>query len=1546
MSSTRVETADDGHVGLAAINRTADVAPLLYYVSPGSGRLAPLVMQSFQDVHSLPPTRLWERLTSKPPSPTTTLGKMSYWIAAPVLEQGRTEMKFADKRAVGRAVLRLVMSWPLSCVLCYGFEFMASPFSDVLQLNSLHFTKRDPLYQPARQLGSSVETAARQSRAAAESSSSAPIPQRRAYTDDIDLDTDLNASPSTSNEDAHTIVFEGSGDQGTASRPRYLCYIADPERDAEYETINVSNFLDKEGDDVDIEFVFVSYTREQFRVATDEEIDRYAYPDEATREANRQLAHQDRDVLTRWGLDAARRAGKRAFWIDFECVRDEDGVARSSSKSGDVYRICDVVRAAHSMIIAIGPPASEKVNAILCNQENFSSAAGQQQATTKWLRHWGSRLWTLPELLLCPSEHRVKLYVLGQDDAAEPIALAKRNFAERAWDDAELVKELVNHYEGSAILSQIRLIETALQCFAHRGTHQFSPGDIAYALMGLLPLSQRPAVHPGDTGFQAFARLCLANDGGEFLSRMVCLLPPKHSRDDAAWYENVKDLWGARIRDVHPTSRVVKLAPDVPDTLILDGAPSAAIRWDAFDTHVIREGEMPKSKFPALLLIWMNILSLLAIGVLFLASLLARRLGGEFDASALPGLRMVIVVIGAPAILSPLLYLWYQRKNTRQHMEARLVGVEGYIDAGVVERHFWGHDGGRLALIEGTETGYQDDDDANMEEETGNERDKTDFTLVDTHMMSIMHISAYKPPVAVFAVGSVAGMQRMLLCSYDWRTDTFEREIAMRVESRMLEKMRHIDQFRLRLRSSPAVDDHVEPTAAAVAPETHISWRKELLFVFLILLAVDTPTSIYAMVYGRPRLIWIPISVAFIVAMVQSFFIATRMSLERTVPQLIIIRALLPGLFSFVEDEPNTAAWIARWFLFGVVGALLYPLLVALLWLWWWPSPGHCAARLLTFHICAFMLHTVGLYSLLDVQISMMLQLGIAAFGRRIIGAPAEVGWLDGREKMALAMPSSLKSLRSLRKQIIPLILFVVSVLAHLATNTAIGSAGFHLLLLNISGYAVVVALLSIWVSRSQKSIMMPSSTAIFHISDCVVCIMTCVAQGATFVTVGPSPVVTTMSGNVAAPKKTRPSQRWTSFDDWNYGGMRQRLDMFMASINKTALTEHASAVLGSPASMSEPFSAGQYWCCFELVAPDDRFLIARVRLPKHPHNATDAAEEYLIQCEVATMKFLRENVKTVPSPTLYACEAPGSARALSAGAAYMLIEGFHGNSLQDVHQSIYHLPISTQEHLFTQWTSFQAELAAFTFPQIGSISQFSTDTGPIIGAIAASSIEGLPTAGPFQSGWDYFVAVAEGLVDQALQRKRFGTESNRFTTLGPLVFRNIVRDTKLFKSSQGPFHFNHMDMGMQNILIDHDYNFVAVIDWELAQSAPWEVNHYPMPIPLISSDKETAEILYEPGHIAHRNVSRQVGARILYQQKFKEAERALAKRGYPLHCSISEVLEGMASRIYGLVGKIGLFPGMEEELTYELVRLGYGLTGPEAEQYLEKLGAESSVLI
>lgn len=141
--------------------------------------------------------------------------------------------------------------------------------------------------------------------------------------------------------------------------------------------------------------------------------------------------------------------------------------------------------------------------------------------------------------------------------------------------------------------------------------------------------------------------------------------------------------------------------------------------------------------------------------------------------------------------------------------------------------------------------------------------------------------------------------------------------------------------------------------------------------------------------------------------------------------------------------------------------------------------------------------------------------------------------------------------------------------------------------------------------------------------------------------------------------------------------------------------------------------------------------------------------------------------------------------------------------------------------------------------------------------------------------------------------------------------------------------------MGPRNILVDQNFSFLAIIDWEFAQTAPWEVNHYPMPFLLISADPKTDCILQNPDHIAHRNVSPQVAARKMYRQKFRDAEQALESRGRSLQKSIADVLDEAASRIYAILEKFRVFEGMEEELTYEMVLLVHGFDREEAKKYL-----------
>ena len=101
------------------------------------------------------------------------------------------------------------------------------------------------------------------------------------------------------------------------------------------------------------------------------------------------------------------------------------------------------------------------------------------------------------------------------------------------------------------------------------------------------------------------------------------------------------------------------------------------------------------------------------------------------------------------------------------------------------------------------------------------------------------------------------------------------------------------------------------------------------------------------------------------------------------------------------------------------------------------------------------------------------------------------------------------------------------------------------------------------------------------------------------------------------------PSKRWTSFDGWDYNGMRERLQAALDNIDKPALLRHTERIKGQKVIMSEPFSAGQYWICFEMIAEDGSLVIARVRLPRHPDVPATVREEdeaYGITCEIATM--------------------------------------------------------------------------------------------------------------------------------------------------------------------------------------------------------------------------------------------------------------------------------------------------------------------------------------
>ena len=319
--------------------------------------------------------------------------------------------------------------------------------------------------------------------------------------------------------------------------PAYLCFINHLD---EIERCSLSDWRKRHGPLVSTDYVFVSFTAEHYGSGGFDDL-----------------------FLTRVGKHAAKKARVSAYWISKSCLSDpqeKDAEKREMEREKMIWTIGDIVRRALAVAIA--------VPGYLDDEDNST-----------YLQEWGDRVWTMPELLLYTGHHSICVYQSGKfqlsnmaDD--QPRQIPRRELWSKVWSDHAYSGQLIDHYESSLILSPLELATTALLCLHTRNLKEYKKGDRAYAMMFLL--RQRPNVVTTDSDFQAFARLSLANDSNLLLERMMCLLPK--NPDDEWW--SLDDAWNVMLWDVYPHTQICGIGED--DTVILDGAHGAAIRWDKF----------------------------------------------------------------------------------------------------------------------------------------------------------------------------------------------------------------------------------------------------------------------------------------------------------------------------------------------------------------------------------------------------------------------------------------------------------------------------------------------------------------------------------------------------------------------------------------------------------------------------------------------------------------------------------------------------------------------------------------------------------------------------------------------------------------------------------------------------------------------------------------------------------------------------------------------------------------------------------------------------
>ncbi|OCK81930.1 hypothetical protein K432DRAFT_294382 [Lepidopterella palustris CBS 459.81] len=573
-------------------------------------------------------------------------------------------------------------------------------------------------------------------------------------------------------------------------RPRTLCFLKESSGPPEAPE---QSFTVRRGDDNNEEYVFISYTRREFCVEI---------------EINRDWAARDRRDLLRFAVAATRAAKVPAFWIDFKCVATDkaniDGTGSLSEDTNDiyedVYRICDVLRGAHSMAAIVGPP---------CDRKN-----AEEQDRQNWLSLWASRMWVLPEILLAPGEHGVWIYIQASGDAPEnivPDKVAKRNLAEFLGSDVEDIRQLIEHYEGSIQLSQLELVQLALDCLRRRTTVERTNADLAYALKGLL--RRRPQIMEKESGFEAFASLSLANDSQRLLERLICMLPPD---PDADW-SDMRDAWEMQLWDIEPTCQIAGIVDD--RTVLLDGAYGAAIQWSRLETVAFIKRDTAFRTMGRVAIRGSPIY--FTIGVIFVATS-----SGISTKSSNPLLIIgaIVLAVSLLIILAAPYMLFKIYLGKFWSTQAWFFGIEGAVDdLGRIERSLFGFNENRLTwstngsllsrhlVNDFKECQANPPEKNNIRDMLGSanpvpqanhpgQRQQKIFTLIDTYSMTATMFYAYHPPTTVLICGQEGGMQRAVLCSYDWKTQTYCRETVLRMKTLVLERMFRVDRFRFALR--------------------------------------------------------------------------------------------------------------------------------------------------------------------------------------------------------------------------------------------------------------------------------------------------------------------------------------------------------------------------------------------------------------------------------------------------------------------------------------------------------------------------------------------------------------------------------------------------------------------------------------------------------------------------------------------------------------------------------------------------------------------------
>ncbi|POR31014.1 Uncharacterized protein TPAR_08762 [Tolypocladium paradoxum] len=285
------------------------------------------------------------------------------------------------------------------------------------------------------------------------------------------------------------------------------------------------------------------------------------------------------------------------------------------------------------------------------------------------------------------------------------------------------------------------------------------------------------------------------------------------------------------------------------------------------------------------------------------------------------------------------------------------------------------------------------------------------------------------------------------------------------------------------------------------------------------------------------------------------------------------------------------------------------------------------------------------------------------------------------------------------------------------------------------------------------------------------------------------------------------------------------RINRFVNTFNQDALLALASALRGNrPCTASREFSVGNFNLVRKIRFDDGVEWIARLRMPPLPDqdggiDSPSTREKILLdmQSELATMEFVRQNTD-IPIPAVYAYDLDDQN---AVGCPFSIIEYIHGNTAEEVsraypgdHEGI---PAQFAEKFWRQIAKTMIQLASVRLPKIGSIIRSETDSGSfIVGPLVETGSGPYDSAGEFYA--DYPVALSKSLGEGSRQTSGQGELVRAFQSLAAAF---PTPSARAGDGSAAGFGLANYDLNPNNVLVDREFNVLAVIDWDSVVAVP-----------------------------------------------------------------------------------------------------------------------------